>query len=302
MKKTAPCLLLLFIITACNNQPDKTPASKAATTQKSKPSIADSYTTDTLYQALPKLLEDLSTSENMEDVLAQNWINADDKEALEYGQDGSLQIAVRSFSMSTDKTMLKNVRNFMETGTWKYNNDKKTITFTYAEGGEDVYKIRALAADELRLTNIGINSETILVFVSDGKRHRDKLTDPFYTTNCQWRIAPGNAETDEAIKQRVKNYLRFFILYYKDAVARRAAIVSFYGFPSCLKWFSGGIYLQDDKDILKNWEACFYNKAQAKKGLDIISKLLDKKYTWPTGNENWIKQNLFVLEQMYAGL
>jgi hypothetical protein len=190
----------------------------------------------------------------------------------------------------------------MQAGTWKFDNDKKILTFSYSRGGTDTYKIRALAADELRLTNIGIRSETILVFVSDGKRQKDAANDPFTVNNVKWRMAPAVAESDEAIKQRVKEYLRFFILYYKDAIARRAAIVSFYGFPGCLKWYSGGIYMQDDKDMLENWNACFYNKAQAKKGMEIVSHLLDKKYTWPSGDENWIKKNVFVLEQMYANL
>lgn len=300
--KTMVCLLLIITLLACNNEPGKTGSAPKEDSKKTATSTEDSYTADTLYQSLPKLLEDLSSSENMENLLAQNWINSDDKDALEYADGSTVEFPVRSFSMGTDKTLVKDVRNFMETGTWKFDNDKKTITFSYSDGGSDTYKIRALAADELRLTNIGIKSETILVFISDGKRHKEAVTDPFTVPNIKWRLAPAAAESDEAVKQRVKDYLRFFILYYKDAIARRAHIVSFYGFPSCLKWYAGGIYLQDDKDILENWDACFYNKAQAKKGLDIVSKLLDKKYNWPTGKENWIKKNLFVLEQLYANL
>jgi hypothetical protein len=300
--KTAVSFLLIVLLMACNSGADKPGSPKAGKSKKSKPSPEDSYTGDTLYQALPGLLQDLSASQNMEDLLAQNWINADDKEALEYADGSSVEFPVRSFSMSTDKTVVKNIRNYMETGTWKFDADAKTITFSYKGGSADKYKIRALAADELRLTNTGINSETILVFVADGKTHKDLATDPFHIANNKWRIAPKASETDEAIRQRVKEYLHFFILYYKDVIARRAAIVSFYGFPGCLKWYAGGIYIEKDEAILKDWESCFYNKAQAQKGLDMVSKLLDKKYTWPTGNENWIKKNLVVLEQLYSNL
>ncbi len=302
MRTTAILLIAALTLTACNNEADKTADKKSGTKKKSKYSPEDSYNADTMYQALPQLLEDVAASDDMEDVMAQNWTNADDMDALRGADEGSLQIPFRGFCMGKDHSVIKNIRNYMETGTWKYDADKKTITFSYSKGEKDVYKIRALAADELRLTNTGIGSETVLVFVSDGKRHKDAATDPFTIANNKWRMSPKASESDEAVKQRVKEYLRFFILYYKDVIARKAAVVSFYGFPSCLKWYAGGIYLQDDKDILKNWNAIFYNEAQAKKGYDMMSKLLEKKYTWPSGNQNWIKKNLFVLEQLYANL
>lgn len=293
------CLLLLAF--GCNNESEKyLPAPEKRKTRKSS-TVADSYTSDTMYKALPALVEDLSAQKSIENLLAQNWTNADDLDALRNYDNSSIEFPVRSFSMFTDKTVVKNVRNYMEAGTWSFDDDAKTITFKF-DGSKDVYKLKALAPDELRLTNIGIGSETVLVFASDAKRHKNAATDPFYTANLQWRTAPENSETDAAIKQRVKQYLQFFILYYKDAIARRAEVVSFYGFPSCLKWYAGGIYMQSDEDVLENWYALFYNKQQGEQGLSMVAKLLEKKYTWPAGNQNWIKKNLFVLEAMYKNL
>lgn len=293
---------LVFLFTACNNQTDDTTIPVKEETKKQQPSaVADSYSVDTFYQALPQLVEDLSAATDIENLLAQNWTNVDDIDALRDWNNGSLEFPVRTFCMFTDKTVVKNVRNYMETGTWYFDNAAKTITFNF-DGSKDVYKLKALAADELRLTNIGIHSETVLIFSSDAKRHKNATTDPFYAPSLQWRIAPEHSETDEQIRLRVKKYLEFFILYYKDAIARRAEIVSFYGFPSCIKWYAGGIYMQSDADILENWHALFYNKAEGDKGLKMVSKLLEKKYTWPKGNQNWIKKNLFVLEEMYKNL
>ena len=296
-------LLSGLLFTACNNNNSTEDKEKKTTTKKKKSSVADSYTADTLYQALPGMLEDLSASQDFTTLLAQNWIHADDIEQLQSADEGSLDIPVRSLSMSPDFTVVKNCRNAIEEGNWKFDADKKTITFTYKDGGsKDIYKIRALAPDELRLTNIGIGSETILTFVADGKRHKTSETDPFYISNNRWRFSPSHPETDEAIKQRLKDNLHFFILYYRDVIARRSAIVSFYGFPSCVKWYAGGIYLQQDKEVLARWKECFYNEAQATKAYNMMSAVLEKKYTWPKGDANWIKKNLFVLEQMYNSL
>lgn len=293
------CLLLLAF--GCNNANEKyLPAPEKKKTKKPS-TVADSYTSDTMYKALPALVEDLSAQKNIENLLAQNWTNADDLAALSDYDNSSIEFPVRTFCMFTDKTVVKNARNYMETGTWSFDDGAKIITFKF-DGSKDVYKLKALAPDELRLTNIGIGSETVLVFSSDAKRHKNAVTDPFYTANLQWRTPPESSETDAAIKQRVKEYLRFFILYYKDAIARRAAVVSFYGFPGCIKWYAGGIYIQNDKNVLENWHALFYNKQQGEKGLSMVAKLLEKKYTWPSGNQNWIKKNLFVLEEMYKNL
>lgn len=302
MTKNVIAIYLLLFATACNTAQEKQPAiTEKGAAKNNKASHVNSYTADTMYQALPQLLQDLSASDDMESLLAQNWINIDDLDALQYAGESTIEFPVRTFNMFTDKTVVKNVRNYMETGTWAFDKAAKTVTFKF-DGSKDVYKLKALAPDELRLTNIGIGSKTVLIFSSDAKRHKNAGTDPFYTTSLAWRIPPKALETDEAIKERVRQYLQFFILYYKDVIARRAKVVSFYGFPGCLKWYAGGIYMQSDKDILENWYALFYNKAQGEKGLKMVDKLLNKKYTWPKGNQNWVKKNLFVLEEMYKNL
>jgi hypothetical protein len=295
--------ILFVFITGCNDEKKVGVKDKDETITKAGGSIADSYTVDTLYQDLPKLLVDISASQSIEALLAQDWILEDDKDALEMASDdGSIEMPVRTLSMATDNTIIKNCRNALEEGVWKYDDAKKTLTFKYKEGSTDLYKIRSFAADEMKLTNIGIGSETVLKFVADGKRYKDKNDDPFYFMNNKWRNKPNVPENDAAIKIRLKESLRFFILFYKDAIARRASVVSFYGFPSCLKWYAGGIYIQDDKEQLAKWEDCFYSQKQATKALDVVREALTKKYTWPKSPANWIKQNLSVLEQLYANL
>ena len=297
-------VLLLFVIApGCNNGEKKAGSEQPASEKKAGSSGLDSYSADTLYQDLPKLLVDMSASENIEELLPQNWILEDDKDALELAtDDGSIEMPVRTLSMATDFTVIKNCRNALDEGAWKFDNDKKTLTLKYKDGSTDLYRIRSFAADEMKLTNIGIGSETVLKFIADGKRYKNKNDDPFYFMNNKWRSRPAVPENEDAIKQRLKDNLHFFILYYRDAIARRAKVVSFYGFPSCLKWYAGGIYMQDNKEQLEKWEACFYNKAQATKAFDMMSEVLSRKYTWPKGQSNWIKQNLFVLVQMYQNL
>lgn len=295
-------LFAAFVFTGCNEPGNNSEGKKSASQKKATGTIADSYTVDTLYSALPERLADISSTEDLQVLLAQDWIMEEDKEALEYADKSDMEIPVRSLSLSPDFTILKNSRNDMEEGTWKFDADKKTLSFKYKGGRNDLYKLRALAADEMKLTNVGNGSETVLKFVAEGKQYKNISDNPFHIANNKWRIKPKSAEDDAAIKQRLKENLQFFILYYKDVIARRSAVVSFYGFPTCLKWYAGGIYLQDKNELSKKWKACFYSDAQALKAFDMMDKVLSKKYTWPKGDANWIKKNLFVLEQMYQQL
>lgn len=294
---------MLFMVTTGCNENKKADEGKKIVTDSKKQSTEDSYNTDTLFQALPNMLEDLSSSTNMEQLLTQNWVLDDDKEALEMASDGgAFEMPVRSFSMAADFTIVKNIRNAMDNGTWKFDEAKKILTLKYTNGSSDIYKLRALAADKMKLTNVGIKSETVLTFVSDAKRYKNAADDPFYIANNKWRIKPRASESDVAIKQRLKDNLRFFILFYRDVIARKSAAASFYGLPSCLEWYAGRISIQNKKEISQKWKDCFYNDVQAMKAYDMMDNVILKKITWPKNTTNWLKKNLFALEQIYQNL
>lgn len=294
---------MLFMVTTGCNENKKADEGKKIVTDSKKQSTEDSYNTDTLFQALPNMLEDLSSSTIMEQLLTQNWVLDDDKEALEMASDGgAFEMPVRSFSMAADFTIVKNIRNAMDNGTWKFDEAKKILTLKYTNGSSDIYKLRALAADKMKLTNVGIKSETVLTFVSDAKRYKNAADDPFYIANNKWRIKPRASESDVAIKQRLKDNLRFFILFYRDVIARKSAAASFYGLPSCLEWYAGRISIQNKKEISQKWKDCFYNDAQAMKAYDMMDNVISKKITWPKNTTNWLKKNLFALEQIYQNL
>ncbi len=294
---------MLFMVTTGCNENKKADEGKKIVTDSKKQSTEDSYNTDTMFQALPNMLEDLSSSTIMEQLLTQNWVLDDDKEALEMASDGgAFEMPVRSFSMAADFTIVKNIRNAMDNGTWKFDEAKKILTLKYTNGSSDIYKLRALAADKMKLTNVGIKSETVLTFVSDAKRYKNAADDPFYIANNKWRIKPRASESDVAIKQRLKDNLRFFILFYRDVIARKSAAASFYGLPSCLEWYAGRISIQNKKEISQKWKDCFYNDAQAMKAYDMMDNVISKKITWPKNTTNWLKKNLFALEQIYQNL
>jgi len=276
------------MLAACSNA-----ASEKETTGKK----ATTATEKTKHPSV-RYLEDET---DMQTLLGQGWENEDDVAVLEeIEQVTDFDIACRSFYLSPDGSFTKNVRNTMEYGQWIFDNTAKTITFYYKSGGtKDVYKIRALAADELQITNMGINTVTILKYISNARVFKNPTEEPFHISNNQWRIAPRKAESNQEIAGRLKANLRFFMLFYKDAIAKETTAVSFFGLPTCLKWYAGGIYLRKPEELDYRWKRCFYNDAQAMDAYKLMDKVLDKKYEWPKEETNWLKKNLAVLEQMY---
>ena len=243
----------------------------------------------------------LDTAENIYNILCQDWVLKDDAEGLE-GMDESskFEIPYRSFYFSTRGTFVKNPRNTFDYGTWSYDDDAKTIAINNTiDRSKDIYKIARITSDELTLVNAGVNSTTNLIFISSGKRFKNANDEPYFLENNRWRIKPKSKESDSAIHQRLKENLHFFILFYKSILAKNDQSVSFWGLPSCFKWYGGGIFLKKESELKENWIDCFYNKEQAMQAYALADKLLSQKYDWPKGEQNWLKLNLAVVELMY---
>lgn len=243
----------------------------------------------------------LDTAENVYNILCQGWVLEEDAEGLEGMTESSkFEIPYRSFYLSTQGSFVKNPRNTFDYGNWTYDETAKTITINNTiDRNKDVYKIAKIASDELTLVNVGVNSTTNLKFIAPGKRFKNANEEPFFLENNRWRIKQKTKETDSGVHQRLKENIHFFITYYKDVLAKNENIVSFWGLPSCFKWYGGGIFIKKENELNENWIACFYNREQAMQAYRLAEKLLEQKYTWPKDEQNWLKLNLAVLEQMY---
>ena len=113
---------------------------------------------------------------------------------------------------------------------------------------------------------------------------------------------PKKPEADSSIRNRLKAFLTFHILFYKDNIAREEKAISFYGFPTCIKWYAGGIFIIKKDELDETWFKCFYNKEQALKAYMMMDAIIGKKYNWPKEKISWVKKNLIVLQQMYDRL
>ena len=293
LKNILTAILVLWLFNACNSQ-HQSPVSGADSTDSS---ISDK-------QLYKDLIADLSPSRDIFSLLCQTWTVEDDLEATQSTDDATGDLVSRSFHFFSDHSFVSNPRNELGFGKWSFDDKAKTITLEYDHhtGRTTVYKIGAISAHELKLLKVGEDRRNILTFVSSGLNYKEVKEDPYHIANNLWRIHPEHRETDAEIKARLKLCVHFYCLFYRDALIREEKKISFYGFPTCFKWYAGGIYLIKGKELEKNWDACFYNMEQVRQGYAIMDTLIGKKYVWPKGERNWVKSNLSVLQQMYKEL
>ncbi len=242
----------------------------------------------------------LEQETNIKKLLCQQWEHAEDAaDAKASGGGSSFEMVYRGFAFFDDGLVTQNPRGELHLGKWTFDEAAKTITVLPEDGPPVKYKINALAADELLLTELGEAGAKKQKYRANAFRHQNNTADPFYPANNRWRKQPRQSETDEAIAKRVKDCVGFYLKFYKDNLLRDSSTISFTGFPTCFNWYDGGIYTVKAADLELQWMTCFYDRSQALKAHALMEKMVMRKYQWTKGLNNWVVKNTKVLQQMY---
>lgn len=292
-----PLLLSVFCFYACSNNQNGTPRQAASIDPNTDPSAFAQAFID----SLRPLTVDLSQIRDIKTLLCQQWEHLEDKKDNdEAAKGGSLNYVTvyRGMAFYNDGSMVRNPRSYISLGKWQYDDATKTITMNLSDGENYKYKIKAVSADELQLIDLEDASPTVITYVSQAFGYKKNEDDPFYTANNQWRIKPKKPETQEQINKRVRDCVRFYGLFYNDNLLRDTSIISFIGLPSCFNWYSGGIGVQKAEKLGYDWQACFYDKAQALKAHALLENLILQKYYWTRGKFDWRVKTAKVLQQM----
>jgi hypothetical protein len=287
--KTLLPLAFLFIgvFCGCNNK-------KANTTDDDKKPATDSTADMLIY---------LSSANNLQQLLCQNWQNKEDTDdgILDSGGGGDdgLQIPFRGYCFFEDGGILQNPRDEIKLGKWAMDEKAKIINIVFEDDKKKTCVLKAIGVKNLLLQN---GNDAPVKFIADGKKYENPEDDPFYPANNRWRIKPIRAESNSAIKQRVIQCVLFYNKFLQDQVNRKMTVISFYGIPSCFTWYKGGISIINKDKIGPKWIGCFYNKVQAIKGQQMLKGVISKKYKWDAAEKNWVKQSADVLLQIADAL
>lgn len=245
-------------------------------------------------------LVNLTASNTLSQLLCQNWEDKEDiDDGVLSGSSSDLEIPFHSYSFFEDGSMVLNPRDNMKIGKWTMDEKTKRISIILEDGTKKDCKLNAIGVKNLILKT---GKDKAVKYIADGKKHSNLADDPFYPANNKWRIKPAQPETDSGIKKRVIECVLFYNKFFQDNADRKAATISFYGLPTCFKWYSGGISIINKDKIGQKWVDCFYNKEQAIKGQQLLENVIFKKYNWNRSETKWVKQSADVLRQMVDSL
>ena len=231
------------------------------------------------------------------DLLCQAWQDsADAADGILMGSGNSgLDIPFHGFCFFKDGTVVQNPRDIMMTGKWRYDTLTRHILLVFKDASTADYKVKTISVHRMELQSINGEAK---VFIADGLQQNNVTDEPFYPANNAWRIKPAKAETDNEIKNRVVECLMFYHKFLQDNIDRKNKMISFYGLPSCFKWYAGGISIINKNKLSQKWKDCFYNPGQAIKAQQLLENNISKKYKWDKAEQNWVKQSANILLQI----
>jgi hypothetical protein len=241
----------------------------------------------------------LTRADSWPALLSQNWEDKEDVDDGVLSNSGDLEMPFRSYCFFDDGVMVQNPRGNMKAGKWTLDEKAKMLHLVFDDG----------LKKDIGLSGIGVNSLLLksgkdkpVKYVADGMKRKVVSDHPFYPSNNQWRVKPAQKETDEALKNRVIQCILFYNKFFQDNADRKATVISFYGIPSCFKWYKGGISITNKNKLNQKWVDCFYNKDQAIQGQQMLENIISKKYKWNLAEPSWIKQSAGVLLQIADSL
>lgn len=250
-----------------------------------------------------KLIDTASEMPDTFHLLTQYWEltdadNPTSKDISFTADDGAEYVSGLVFM--TDSTVLENPVGEMTYG--KYDLKGNTISVNFDDKRKAIYLIDQINKEQLVLSRTEKKHTSKLTYKATGTQWPNSDKNPFSRQNYQWSKKPVTPESDEQIKNRVKGYVQFCAYYFQGFLNGNAAQIDFNALPTCLNWYQGGISIENEDKLNPKWIDCFYSKAQAYKGRQMLEDAIVKKYKWDEKETNWMKQIVPVLQQVHDNL
>ena len=245
-----------------------------------------------------KLFQRLS----LEDAISQVW-EFDDADKTHWNKIFWDSITdTRQFpelALFPDHSAVLNPRCGIKMGKWDLDKENGEMSLQWKDGSADLFIVRQRALKQMEVVWHRGGDLALVRLKSDAIVHRRPVEDPYYPSNNQWRTRPAARETKDQLRQRLKDCIHFYSLFFLDNNKRHSTEISFSGLPSCFEWYNGAIGMQSKSGLDKSWIACFYSEDQAYTAYDIIADELGRHtLKWPEHPTSWVKQTGEVLQQL----
>src|SRR5688572_19626655 len=172
--------------------------------------------------------------------------------------------------LQPNNTYTRDFKKF-EYGHWKRhdsvllltNDQKITVSFP----------LKLISGNELELrTKDGI----ILNFERQTAKFSSSADNPFSIENNQWRITAAKKESDQELRNRLRNHFRFHEVYFKWALDAKLPGIDVRSTPSPIKIYGNGFALKDFDELPALWRSYFYDEEDCRKANDMIKDIFEK--------------------------
>ncbi len=189
----------------------------------------------------------------------------------ETDQNDSAAITPASFLyLAPDHTYTRDFKKF-EYGQWKRNDS--VLMLTNEQQVTTSFPIKLLLGNELRLKSA---ERPILNFEKQPAKFSSAADNPFSVDNNRWRITATKKETEQEIKNRLKNHFGFYEAYFKWALDAKLNSIDVRSTPSPIKIYGNGFALKNFDELPASWRSYFYDEDDCQKANDIIKDIFEK--------------------------
>lgn len=242
--------------------------------------------TTTLLCAIVILFNSCSSTEKInKNNIIGSWTVSDikkyDKDYLEITDEnpsvlGSEQLNKGSvLYLFPDSTYTELVDQNVKIGNWSFINDNE---IKYSNQKLTIDRFEAIETSRSLFASIPREDKTVeseITLVEEVLKIKDFKKDPFYPGNNKWRERPSKSENNEAIINRLSNYLLHNAYILKAAHERNESSVSFAHSKGIIKVYQGGIGIVKPNKIDKDWIDSFYNEREAMKAYHLFRSYLN---------------------------
>ncbi len=186
-------------------------------------------------------------------------------------QKDSAEITPASFlNLQPDHTYTRDFKKF-EYGQWKRNDS--VLLLTNERQITTSFPVKLVSRNELELTS---SEGDILNFEQQPAKFSSASDDPFSVDNNHWRITATKKETEQELKNRLRNHFGFYEAYFKWALDAKLSSIDVRSTPSPIKIYGNGFALKNFDELPASWRSYFYDKDDCQKANDMIKDIFEK--------------------------
>lgn len=194
--------------------------------------------------------------------------------------------------LHSDGTYTKDLGNF-DYGKWQQKDSILILTGT--KKGPVNYVIKSMVDDELDLR---ILRKVTITFVKRSGGFDSAAHNPFSVQNNQWRIPAGHKESDQQIKERLRNHCRFYQAYFQWGLDDNLSTLDVRGTASAIKIYKNGFVLVPFEQLGERWKSYFYDEEDCRKANDILKDIFERKAIVWENKEHSYKMFLSAFRQL----